>query len=683
MASSVDAQGPNDIRNVRLDSWKEIAAYLQRGERTVRRWEQTEGLPVHRHVHDKAASVYAYSGELDRWIRSRGAGTQTDSAAGAQKSGALRIRVSAGVFTVIGILAALGIAAFLALYRPREVELVAVPLTTYPGDELEPTFSPDGSQVAFSWNGPSQDNFDIYIKTVGQDNSLRITRNPAEDFSPVWSPDARFIAFMREAGEDEAAVMIVPPIGGAEVTLAKFYWRHSAGFRTRLPGRYLSWHPSGKYLIAAGARSGGGRFDLYVVSLAGEVKKLIPSDLPDSFGDLNPTYAPDGKTLAFVRYPATCLGGGQIHTLTLSPEGMAVAEPRPVSWAPTNVVSVAWIHDGRELVYQRIGERILWRTMAFERSTARHLVLDPAEIRDPAISPGGRSLVFSVGRSDLDIARSELSSSPGEPRSDLVISSTRLDTEARLSPDGRRIVFGSERSGAREIWIAGVDGSAARQLTYLGNSINGQPSWSPDGKRIAFDSRVGGGSGRIYIVEADRPGIHPVTDGSSEDSVPRWSHDGRWLYFSSMRSGRMAVWKASTSNYSDQRQVTRVCEDGPIESPDGRYVYCVHTSSAPGPQHLWRFNTSTGEEEPLLQSRNINWWDFVPENDGVYFTDNPENNGGRFLYFYDIETGQISRVASLPNSYFCCPDISKDRRYAYYSVRADLGHDLMLVQNLR
>src|ERR1700759_409152 len=56
---------------VRLDSWKEIASYLMRSERTVRRWEDTEELPVHRQLHEKRGSVYAYTGELDAWRHSR------------------------------------------------------------------------------------------------------------------------------------------------------------------------------------------------------------------------------------------------------------------------------------------------------------------------------------------------------------------------------------------------------------------------------------------------------------------------------------------------------------------------------------------------------------------------------------------------------------------------------------
>jgi hypothetical protein len=55
----------------RLDSWKDIALYLRRDVSTVQRWEKREGMPVHRHQHDKAGSVYAYASELDAWLQSR------------------------------------------------------------------------------------------------------------------------------------------------------------------------------------------------------------------------------------------------------------------------------------------------------------------------------------------------------------------------------------------------------------------------------------------------------------------------------------------------------------------------------------------------------------------------------------------------------------------------------------
>jgi hypothetical protein len=64
-------EGPSEDR---LDSWKEIAAYLKRDVTTVQRWEKREGMPVRRHLHDRMGSVYAYPGELDSWRSERDAG---------------------------------------------------------------------------------------------------------------------------------------------------------------------------------------------------------------------------------------------------------------------------------------------------------------------------------------------------------------------------------------------------------------------------------------------------------------------------------------------------------------------------------------------------------------------------------------------------------------------------------
>src|SRR6187200_436786 len=65
------APSPTKAPEDRLDSWKEIAAYLNRDVTTVQRWEKREGMPVHRHQHDRMGSVYASRAELDAWTRSR------------------------------------------------------------------------------------------------------------------------------------------------------------------------------------------------------------------------------------------------------------------------------------------------------------------------------------------------------------------------------------------------------------------------------------------------------------------------------------------------------------------------------------------------------------------------------------------------------------------------------------
>jgi hypothetical protein len=68
---SATVSGPDKGARRRLDAWKAIAQYLDRDVTTVRRWERREGLPVHRHLHEKLGSVYAYTDEIDAWWQQR------------------------------------------------------------------------------------------------------------------------------------------------------------------------------------------------------------------------------------------------------------------------------------------------------------------------------------------------------------------------------------------------------------------------------------------------------------------------------------------------------------------------------------------------------------------------------------------------------------------------------------
>ena len=98
--------------------------------------------------------------------------------------------------------------------------LTPVPFTTFPGQEVTPTFSPDGSQIAFAWSpeGP-QDQFDLYVKVIGSEKPLRLTTSPAKFIFPSWSPDGRQIAFARMA-EEGSGVFLIPALGGPERKVA-------------------------------------------------------------------------------------------------------------------------------------------------------------------------------------------------------------------------------------------------------------------------------------------------------------------------------------------------------------------------------------------------------------------------------------------------------------------------------
>ena len=154
------------------------------------------------------------------------------------------------------------------------------PLTTYAGSEISPTFSPDGRQVAFAWNGEKRDNFDIYVKLVEGGEPLRLTHDPAPDLSPAWSPDGRFIAFLRQG-----AIYLISPLGGAER-------------RVTDAGDYVAWAPDGKSIAFAEApapQSGG----VILLNLETGERRKVTNPPPGSGGDRFFAFSPDGRSLAF------------------------------------------------------------------------------------------------------------------------------------------------------------------------------------------------------------------------------------------------------------------------------------------------------------------------------------------------------------------------------------------------
>jgi len=124
----------------------------------------------------------------------------------------------------------------------EQATLEAAPLTTYPGSEGFPSLSPDGSHVAFSWNGPAQSNHDIHIQGVTGGKPLRLTTDPRPDTSPAYSPDGERIAFARILDDAETQVIVIPTLGGRERVLGEIVSQRSVG----VPQPYFSWTPDSK-----------------------------------------------------------------------------------------------------------------------------------------------------------------------------------------------------------------------------------------------------------------------------------------------------------------------------------------------------------------------------------------------------------------------------------------------------
>ena len=154
-----------------------------------------------------------------------------------------------GVALLLGIGLSAGILRFvLSSPKSSAPALTSVPLTALPGFEGEPSFSPDGNQVAFTSSEELGSKLHIYVKLIGTSGPpLQLTNGPASDFNPVWSLDGRFIAFLRHV-QESAAILLIPALGGPERKIVETR-AASDSEPTVVLGPYLAWSPDGNFLV--------------------------------------------------------------------------------------------------------------------------------------------------------------------------------------------------------------------------------------------------------------------------------------------------------------------------------------------------------------------------------------------------------------------------------------------------
>ena len=252
-----------------------------------------------------------------------------------------------------------------------------VPLTSYIGSEESPSFSPDGNQVAFSWNGEKQDNFDIYVKLIGSPTPVRLTTDPADDVSPAFSPDGRSIGFIRVWNE-RAAFIIIPAIGGPERVVADIACQ-----------MYLctsfAWFPDGKWVVTDG---------LALLSTESGETRSLTSPPTKSTPDSSPAVSPDGRTVAFSRS-----AGYELGHLLARPDRRLKAQrgAETTDFLERFQLCSAWTPNGREIIFTPgvVGSgRSLWRVPVSGAAEPERLPFNGGEAGSPTISRSGNRLAY-------------------------------------------------------------------------------------------------------------------------------------------------------------------------------------------------------------------------------------------------------------------------------------------------
>ncbi len=248
------------------------------------------------------------------------------------------------------------------------------------------------------------------------------------------------------------------------------------------------------------------------------------------------------------------------------------------------------------------------------------------------------------------------------------------------SPDGKRIVFASDRMGSFDIWVCDSEGFNPVQLTF--DFKAGSPRWSPDGQRIAFDSFKEAGHSEIYVVNADGGLLRRLTTGNVPSVMPTWSRDGRWIYFCSEGSERSEVWKMPSEG-GPPIQVTKSGGRLAFESPDRKFIFYGGRQGG----GVWRVSADGGEETRVID--HFGWKNWVVLNQGIYLL-NPATTPLPAIEFFSFAKRPVERVAVLPrevlpifNSGNTVFSISPDGGWIIYA-RADRSEsEIDLVENFR
>ena len=276
-----------------------------------------------------------------------------------------------------------------------EPRLTVAPLTASPDPEGDPSFSPDGNQVAFGRQEKGQKGH-IYVKLIGTGGPpLQITTGSASDYSPAWSPDGRHIAFLRDLSRERAAVLLIPALGGPERKIAEVF---PSGF---LNCTDLTWLPDGNSLVISDRNSPKEPTGLFLLAIdTGEKRRLTSPPFPaiSSWnGDSCPSLSPDGRTLAFSRRVDVI---ADLYLLAVSNDLKVLGEGKRIELGNHSADAPNWTEDGREIIFwDTMQQSGLWRIdvsgSASRSNEPQPLVALGENAGDASISRRGHRLAYT------------------------------------------------------------------------------------------------------------------------------------------------------------------------------------------------------------------------------------------------------------------------------------------------
>jgi len=563
--------GGVDPRGRRLESWKEIAAYLGRDVTSVRRWEKREGLPVHRLYHSKLGSVYAYTTELDAWAQSRNIRAAQEDGSDARSPNPTVAPPGPTIWTSVtrwkSVLALAGVAAALAIgailwlqkreyfWRNPIADARFQAITDFDGVAQAAAVSRDGQLVAFLSDRDGQ--MDVWVTQAGSGQFHNLTRGSAAELvNPSvrnlgFSPDGSLVTFWVRKRDGSSggdiSVWAVPTLGGQPRPylegVAEFDWSHD--------GSRLAYHtpgPGDPLFVSDGSRRSEDR-PIFTAS----------AGLHSHF----PLWAPDTAFIYFVRGSLP----DKLDIWRISPAG---GTPERIT-SHTGRVTHPVLLDRRTLMYLASdpdGSGPWLYSMDVERRIPHRLSSGLDRYTSLAASADGGRLVVTRASPRRTLWRLRIADSPTEVSAPARISlTTATGFSPRLGPN--YLLYVSASGTSESIWKL-ANGNGTELWSGRGARIFGGPAMSPDGRYIAFSVRQNGQT-LLYVMEADGMNARVVADSLDLQGAPAWAPDGKSITSAADDHGVPHLFCVPIDGRSPALFVREYSGD-PTWAPDGSFV---------------------------------------------------------------------------------------------------------------
>jgi Tol biopolymer transport system component len=552
----------------RLDSWKEIAAYLNRDVTTVQRWEKREGMPVHRHVHARMGSVYAYRAELDAWARGRNlrsapeSDSNISSAARTTPTPISSSWVSRRTFLLplAVALVAVAIAAILWLrkseyfWRNPIADARFQTIADSDGVEQAAAVSRDGHFVAFLSDRDGQ--MDVWVTQVGSGQFHNLTRGSAPELvNPSirtlgFSPDSSFVTFWVRKTDGstggDISIWSVPTLGGQP----RPYLEGVAELDWSRDGSRLAYHTPGPG-------------DPLFIS-DGSLRKGLPVfTAPPGLHSHFPLWSPDSAFTYFVQ-----------GTL---PDKLDIWRIPASGGAPERITS----HNGRVTHPVFLDRRTLlylasdpdgsgpWLySIDVDRRVPHRLTSGLDSYTSLGASADGRRLVATLASPKRTLWRLPIADSANQSSAPTPVSLTSgTGFSPRLGPD--YLLYVSPSGSSESIWKL-ANGTATQLWSGTEARVFGGPAISPDGRLIAFSIRQHRQK-LLYAMQSDGSNARVVCDSLDLQGAPAWAPDGRSIVTAADDHGTPHLFRVPVDGRSPS-VLTHEYSLDPAWSPDERFV---------------------------------------------------------------------------------------------------------------